>query len=295
MGDGYRFTKLRSQDLMSLQTLNTYDVVFLTCAELYAHDFHAVLPLRKFVEQGGTLYASDLRGDMLLAAFPELRATPGPLPGLPQSVDADVMDKGLESFLQRKKVPLTFDAPYWRPAGFDSRKVTVCLSGTYRNQMGQIQTAPLLVKFAFKRGQVIFTSFHHPKNDRDIVHKLVDYLVFASVNARSEARVRELMARYRFAPSDLRPLLLAPGRNMEGVFQHAGGDLQVALGLENEGAKLKLTLHAPTGQVIEHEDQGIYLIEVPAAPSGGWRFTITPVELPHGNFPILLAVGAMKH
>lgn len=293
-GEGYRFTTLRNQDLLSLQTLRSFDVLFLTCADVYAHDFQAALPLRKFVELGGTLYASDLRGDIVLAAFPEFRARMPALPGVPQEVEATVTDRGLQAYLNRSHIPLTFDAPGWRPAAFSTAKTTVCLKGRYRNQLGEDQIAPLLVKFQVQRGTVIFTSFHHTKNDTAIVQKLLDYLVFASVNARSEARVRELMERYEFAPSDLRPTVLNARQNHEATFQHPGGGLQIALGFENQGAQLKLVLRSPTGQTIEHEDQGIYLIEVPNAAPGVWQYTISPVALPHANFPIVVAVGALK-
>jgi hypothetical protein len=294
MGDGYRFTTLRSNELMSLQSLRAYDVVFLTCADVYVQDFQIALPLRKFVEQGGTLYASDLRGDIVLAAFPEVRTRIPLAPGVPQDVEASVIDRGLQTHLGRSSIPLTFDAPGWRPAAFNIAKATVCLNGRYRNQLGEEQLAPLLVKFQVQRGNVIFTSFHHTKNDSAIVKKLLDYLVFASVNARSEARVRELMQQYHFAPTDLRPTLLNAGQDVEATFQHAGGGLQIALGFENQGAKLKLVLRSPTGQIVEHEDQGIYLIEVPDAPAGMWRYTVTPVDLPHAHFPAMIAVGTLK-
>lgn len=294
MGDGYRFTTLKNQSWMSYPTLKNFDVVFLTCADVYAQDFQAALPLRQFVEQGGTLYASDLRGDIVLAAFPEFRARMPVTPGVPQKVDANVVDKGLQLYLHRKTIPLTLEAEGWRPAGFDPSKIEVMLDGSYRNQLGHTQTAPLLVKFRAKRGHVIFTSFHHSKNDSEIVRKLLDYLVFASVSARSEARVRDLMQRYEFAPEALRPIVLEAGKKSEGEYQHPGGAMQIALGFENQGAKLKLTLRAPGGQTIEHEDQGIFLIEIPKAVAGAWKYTVTPVDLPHTNFPIVVAVGLHK-
>src|SRR5262249_43475696 len=190
MGKGYSFTRLRNEDLLSLAALKKHDVVFLTCADLYARDFQAVLPLRHFVQQGGTLYASDLYADLVLAAFPEFRAKTAILPGVPQDVEASVVDSGLRAYLGRRKIPLNFEAPDWRPAAFDPSKVTVCLQGTYRNNQGQALSVPLLVKFRIQKGTVFFTSFHHSKNDTQIVQKLLEFLVFASVNARSEARVK---------------------------------------------------------------------------------------------------------
>jgi hypothetical protein len=294
MGEGYRFTQLRKEDAFNFETLKKHDVVFLTCADMYAQDFQAALPLRRFVANGGTLYASDLRGDLLQAAFPEFRARTPMLPGVPQNIEAGVVDSSLQSYLGRKAIPLNFDAPDWRPAPFDPAKVSVCLNGTYRNNRGQALSAPLLVKFRFQKGTVIFTSFHHVKNDSEIVTKLLDYLVFTSVNARSEARLREAMQRSNFAPQEMRPLLLTAGNNIGSVHKHPGGNLQIALAFENIGAKVKLSLRSPSGGSIEHADSGLYLIEIPKAEPGDWRCTVTPIDLPYDNFPILLAVGANK-
>jgi hypothetical protein len=258
-------------------------------------DFQAAMPLRKYVESGGTLYASDLRGDLLLAAFPEYRRRMPLLPGVAQAVEANVSDTGLQAYLGRKTIPLNFDASNWRPAAFDPGKATVCLKGAYRNTLGETWSAPLLVKFRAGKGSVIFTSFHHSKNDSVIVQKLLEYLVFSSVSARSEARVKELMLRSQFAAEDLRPAFVSMDRKAEGTCRHEGGGLQIALGFENQGAKLKLTLRSPSGQTVEYEDQGLYLIEVPKAEAGVWQYTVTPIELPHANFPILVAVGKAKN
>jgi hypothetical protein len=294
MGEGYRFTNLRNQDLFSYETLKQHDVVFLTCADLYAQDFQAAAALRKFVQQGGTLYASDLRGDLLLAAFPEYAARAPILPGVPQNIEASVVDKGMRSYLERRSIPLSFEAPDWRPAAFEPSKVTVCLKGTYRNNLGQTWNVPLLVKFQFQKGTVIFTSFHHAKNDSEIVRKLLEYLVFTAVNARSEARVKELLQRSQFAPHDLRPALLTAQSKVEGTCQHQGGRLQVAVGFDNVGAQLKVTLRSPSGQTIEYEDRGLYQLDVPKAEPGAWHYRVTPLVLPYGNFPIIVAIGGAK-
>ena len=63
------------------------------------------------------------------------------------------------------------------------------------------------------------------------------------------------------------------------------------VGFEHLGARLKLTLQSPSGKTLTHEAQGIYLVEIPAAEAGVWRWTVTPIELPHANFPIVVAVG----
>ena len=78
------------------------------------------------------------------------------------------------------------------------------------------------------------------------------------------------------------------------TYEHQAGDLQIALGFESLGARLKLTLRSPSGRIVEHTDQGLYVIEIPAAEPGLWRYMVTPLELPYANFPIIVAVGAAK-
>jgi hypothetical protein len=68
--------------------------------------------------------------------------------------------------------------------------------------------------------------------------------------------------------------------------------LQIALGFEHAGAKLKLTVRAPNGQVIEHQDESVYQIDIPAADPGAWRWTVTPIALPHDHFPVVVAAAS---
>jgi hypothetical protein len=294
LGQGQRCVSIPKLNLQSMEILKLYDVVFLTCAELYTQDFQATAFLRKFVERGGTLYASDLQYDRIVRAFPEFQSKQPALPGVQQDIEAVVTDKGLEAYLGHKKIPLSFDAPDWRAASFDPAKATVCLMGTYRDTLGKTGVAPLLVKFRHGEGTVIFTSFHHSRNETPTVRKMLEYLALAPLNARNEARIHEMMRRSDFTPDDLRPLLLHAGKAMRQTYHHTGGGIQVALGFEHVGAKIKLTLRAPNGNTIEHEGEGLYLIEVPNAERGAWQCTITPIELPGRSLPMLNAIGRMK-
>jgi hypothetical protein len=294
LGQGQRCVNIPKLNLQSMEILKLYDVVFLTCAELYLQDFQATAYLRKYVERGGTLYASDLQYARIVRAFPEYEAKQPALPGIQQDVEAIVTDKGLEAYLGYKKIPLSFDAPDWRAASFDPAKVTVCLTGAYRNGLGKTETAPLLVKFRHGEGTVIFTSFHHSRNETPTVRKMLEYLALAPLNARNEARIHEMMRLSNFTPDDLRPLLLHAGQAERHTHHHAGGGMQIALGFEHVGAKIKLTLRAPNGSLIEHEGHGLYLIEIPEAERGDWQCTITPIELPQRSLPMINAIGRMK-
>lgn len=292
MGTGYGTSEVSNSDLLSLDQLKKYDVVFLTCSEMYVRDFRSAGTLRQFVEQGGTLYASDLRGDLLQVAFPEYRSAYPVFPGVPQNVDATVVDPALQRCLDRKQIPLKFESFDWRPSPFDPAKVTVCLRGNYRNSLGHDVLAPLLVKFRHKQGTVIFTSFHNSKVESPTVRKLIEYLVFSAVNARSENRLRDMMVHSGYSPNEMRPALLWPSKSVASVYNHSRGSLQVALGFEAVGAKVRLEIESPSGKKIAHADEGLFVVEIPNAEPGPWRITMTPIWLPFANFPVITSLSS---
>ena len=292
LGAGYRYTNLEDEDLWSVERLREFDVIFLTCSFFEEQDRRAIAPLRKFVEMGGTLYSSDLRYDLVLAAFPEFRVNFRVAPGIVQQINADVVNPGLRQFLGKNKIMLNFDSEDWRPAAFDKVKTTSLLEGTYRNNEGNVRHARLLVKFRVKQGTVIFTSFHNEQQTSEIEHKLLQYLVFSAVNAKAESRVAEIMLNAGFSVQDMKNLQVDEGKTLPmQTYANKGGGLQVAVGFENLGAKMRLTLIAPDGQKIEHEESGVFLMEIPKATAGNWQYSVTGVNVPFQNFPVVLAVG----
>ncbi len=67
---GYGHKPVRERDLENADRLANFDVVFLTCRLLKDQD-NTGPHLRKYVENGGILYASDLRYIQIAEAFPE--------------------------------------------------------------------------------------------------------------------------------------------------------------------------------------------------------------------------------
>ncbi len=99
LGDGYRYTEIEDDELITPSALDQYDVLFLTCNGWPAqwgsttsdssarpglsagHMRPEIIKrikrnLSGFVERGGTLYVSDLRYEFLFYAFPD--RIPGP-------------------------------------------------------------------------------------------------------------------------------------------------------------------------------------------------------------------------
>jgi hypothetical protein len=296
LGAGYQWDPITEDELRSSKRLAEFDVVFFTCASTPVRDPDLERSLRAFVENGGTLYASDLRFAALRGAFPEFIARTTDPDGLAQEVRARVVDGGLREALGAEEIKLKFDAYGWKPASFDRARVTTFLEGWYRTVKGKGDKAftPLLVRFACGKGTVIFTSFHNSKQNSETERKLLRYLVFTAVTAEIERKVETTMITGGFAPAAARRLATSPDdpQVTQTYTNKRAGPLRFALGFANQGAKLRLTLKAPDGREIEQEGEATFTIEVANAPAGEWRYTVTAVRLPFPNFPFTLTVGA---
>lgn len=315
LGRGYRHTTVAFDDLLHADRLAEYDVVFLTCGgvprEWLADRLRASgrgssgvfrgrpeivemlhESLRRFVGRGGTLYASDWQFDLVAIAFPELVDRSRMGKGTVQTVEAQVVDAGLGRRLGAT-IGLRFDLPSWRPAAFSGPDVTTYLRGTYKLMDGQEKSGPLLVTFPYQEGTVVFTSFHNEAQNTEMELELLRYLVFATVTAREEGRIKRTLVRGGFSPKARN--LLSASRGSEPVSEtyrcRQSGTLQLVLGFEDQGARLRLSVLGPDGFRAEKTGSKTFSIEVPNAAAGKWQYTITPVEIPYQNFPFTLTIA----
>lgn len=315
LGEGYRWEPLRYDDLLHPEVLSEYDVVFFTCGGVPRRwlgrqralgarpgsDLHEIRQgyrsrlkesLRTFVGRGGTLYASDWRFKALAIAFPEVVDRSLAVRGAVQTVRADVLDPALQRRLGTE-LELRFDKPSWDPAAFRGEDVITFLRGRYKTVAGDYRTAPLLVKFPYEDGAVIFTSFHNEAQNSKMETELLRYLVFASVLAREQTSAHRTLVRGGFSPVEASLLSASAGDQSITESYHAeqSGDLRFVLAFEDRGAKLKLTVTGPDGHPIEKSGASTFSIQVLDAPAGLWQYSVTPIEVPYRNFPFSLTVG----
>lgn len=320
LGAGYRYTTIDFGDLLDAERLGRYEVVFVTCG--YVPDnwvterlhnvgrdgggIYSVRPriarqlkqnLRGFVGRGGTLYVSDLLFDLLAIAFPETVDPTKVSGGAVQTVRARVVDPGLARLLGRETIELQFDKASWRPAAFAGPQITTLLSGTYRTEGGgKEMTGPLLVQFPFRDGNVVFTSFHNEKQNSETQRQLLRYLVFTTVTAQTDTKVKKTMVRGGFSPVDRSLLSASPkDQSIARTYDNPGRrDLQFVLGFADRGAELRLAVVGPVGRREEKTGTSTLTIDVPRAAEGQWKYTITPVKVPNENFPFTLTVGEKR-
>jgi hypothetical protein len=315
LGQGYQYTQISLDDLLESEKLEKYDVVFVACSPVpktwvvrrvrpglredtavfaARPDVVARLnqSLRRFVAGGGTLYASDWQFDLLALAFPEMIDEAKVGRGEVQKVAADVVDPGLRKRLGAT-IPLRFEKSDWRPAAFTGRNVTTYLKGEYRLTSGGRQSGPLLVSFPVDEGTVIFTSFHNEAQNNDVEKELLRYLVFTTVTAREESRVKRTMVRGGLSPQERNLLSASSGGQPVGDRYELAkaGRLQFALGFEDQGARLRLEVAGPDGRKEEKSDSKTFTIDIPDAKPGVWSYTVTPLAVPYKDFPFTLTIG----
>src|SRR5206468_1367774 len=116
LGEGYQYKTVDEATLNDPAECKKYNAIFLTCAQADGGEGAAGRPaappglaasLKEFVTQGGTLYASDLRYDILKAAFPEFVDHKAVVQGEQQSIVASVVAPDLREVLGNE-MPLHF-------------------------------------------------------------------------------------------------------------------------------------------------------------------------------------------
>jgi hypothetical protein len=314
LGAGYAYRMIPLDDILDLEKIGQFDVLFLTCSgftdtwlgsksdgELRGGELYEPNPetferakqtLRKFVSDGGTLYASDLHLLTLEACFPEFYASALDDRGAPQIVDARVVDENLKRVIG-ERIELTFDQEGWRPAALAGEKLVTLLEGDYRSLGGETKHAPLLVRYPLGQGSVIFTSFHNEKQNSDKEKELLKFLVFSVVTASTDAEAERTLARGGF--SRTRKDLFSASRESEPIRRTYENvretDLQFVLAFSDQGAELELEVEGPDGAVLRKRGGSTISIDVPAAPVGSWHYRIRPISVPSDNFPFTISVG----
>jgi hypothetical protein len=314
LGEGYRHEEVQLEELLDPARLQDFDILFLTCggvpqswlgeqlnAAARGRGVFRARPevlnratdnLRSFVNQGGTLYASDWRFSLVSQAFAELVDSDKASEGVKQTVEAEVVDVGLRELLGGT-IELHFDQSGWSPAAFMGKDTVTYLRGRYTSVNNKEVEAPLLVKFPYGEGSVIFTSFHNEKQNSETETELLRYLVFTTVIARTESEVQQTMVAGGFSPAS-RSLLSASSESpsVTRTWQcKQRGHVQFVLGFKNEGAILRLSVVGPNGTKYEDQSSSTLQINVPDAFVGEWKYIVTAVKVPYANFPFALTIG----
>lgn len=296
LGPGYRYEEIGDAMLRDPAALGKFDALFLTCdrpdASGESPETAALAKsLRDFVGLGGTLYASDLRYDVVAAAFPERVDRASVAQGRQQSVAIQIVADDLRAIVG-PRLRLAFPLEGWRPAAFRGDGLEVLFEGTLKTTASLDLKAPLAVLFPYGQGTVVFTSFHHKEKLGEAQRKLLLYLVRRTATAKMEGRLADRLANDGLTLAQKHAFDLRPGARATGIVPNARtGALRIALASDEPGAILRLELTAPNGKTTVKTGGSVLAIDLPDAAPGPWRYTATADSGPASIGPALMVVG----
>jgi len=157
------------------------DLFFLNCG---TSDTVNASSLRKFVESGGCLYASDLTSSIVTEAFPGSFTFGGN--GTSGTVKAEVVDPELREVIG-PRVDVHFDMPAWSVlAACTGDTLVRASSGTAYSRK------PFMVEIDIGRGTVFYTCFHNRAQTSEKESALLKLLVLKQIGASTHRSVAQV-------------------------------------------------------------------------------------------------------
>ena len=176
-------------------TLSQYDIVFLNCGLWDARivvfpDQTAIDNIKQFVQDGGSVYASDWAYSVVETAWPDMidfrgadnsfSGTAGPkfgdtVNGLPGTI----IDANLATGMGSSSIALDYQLPEWVAMQAAAPGVTVYITADAPLQDGTTLTnVPHTVGFNAGAGRVLYTSFHQEPGVNQNQERVLQLLMF---------------------------------------------------------------------------------------------------------------------
>ena len=189
LGEGYQYEKIEDEAIVDPKSRERFNAIFLTCTRRQMASRSRSSESRSGISCRGagrsmpptsalTPWPPRFPSSSTWPRSPRVRGrTSRPRWSPPSSASCSV-----------PRSPSDFEQDGWRPAAFRGDDVDALVQGQLRTTAGVAIEAPLLVKFPFGKGTVLFTSFHSEKKNSETEIKLLNYLALKTVLARLESR-----------------------------------------------------------------------------------------------------------
>lgn len=182
---GYVLYNYYTDILYNPAELAKFDILFLNCSsyETFRTDSTAITNLKNYVQNGGSLYASDWAYDAVETTFPDYidfygedNIAGAAKVGMAESnVEADVMDDRLKEALGKDKIYVNFNLDAWVVIENVSSQTQVWVKADSIHTYSEtLYNKPLMVRFGYGNGQVIYTSFH---NEAQVTRDMIEILI----------------------------------------------------------------------------------------------------------------------
>ena len=215
-GGGADFYVIGTRELQSADILGQFYAVFINCG---SHDDVDADVLRDYVYNGGVVYASDLAGEPLTAAFPAIFDYEQ-ISSLMTISRANVAHSSLASHMGTSTLDVVFNMGGWYAITALSEDATVYIEGDIPGH----GPSPLAMSFDYGEGTVFYTSFHNNAQATTDMVNFIEYLVFRIKFIEAD-RVQTLRAE--------RDGFVFQGQ-VFGFFARAGGQATGTPGLQME-------------------------------------------------------------
>lgn len=157
------------------------NLLFLNCG---TNDIININQLRKYVEAGGCVYASDLTDTIISSAFPGLFNFQGHV-GEVCKIYADVVDKELQEIVG-DRILIEFDMPIW--AVLNKSQGSTLLIGSQGSKYANL---PIMVKVPYGKGIIFYTCFHNHAQASEKEKALLQLLVLKQIGSSSNMSIKE--------------------------------------------------------------------------------------------------------
>jgi len=170
----------------STPRMNEFDIIFFNCGiseSWLTHQSEIADNISTFVQDGGSIYASDWAHFFVEAAFPGKIDFYGEDPmfetarvGVDGSVTAQVIDPTMQAIIGGATADINYDLAMWvvpqsLSSGVDTLlKASVPIFDFMSGGWMTISNAPIAARFDVSAGRVIYTSFHNEHQDDTTVH-----------------------------------------------------------------------------------------------------------------------------
>lgn len=282
LGEGFAYSEISWAELQTGAIPDDCEVLFINCAREASSGTVNANAIRKFVERGGSLYASDWAGGVISSVFPKVVTFDQD--GQACEANCSVVDEGLREVIG-DKIKIHFDLDGWWRIRSVSSDVRVYVKWN---------SLPIVVGFQHGRGHVIYTSFHNKAQVSEAEQKLLRFLVLRPILAQAASLAAEASRARQFAPGKEIIETISRGQRCGPyVYKAQGGEGLLYL-LQWEGVgTLKLTILDPTHNIVfqKQETRPPLQYEVASVTSGDWSCYVEAINTQYANLPFVLTVA----
>jgi hypothetical protein len=294
-GMGKSFSQITDASLVTYDNIKNYDSIFLNCnssASRYSTD--AASSIKKFVEEGGTIYASDYAYDYVKKAFPGYIMFPNtPTIGSIQKVNAIITDLGMANYIGMNNIEINYDLSDWVVIDSVSPEVTTHVKGSYYSSNGLKTDKPLLVSFPYGKGKVIYTTFHNEKQLTDEVTKILEYLVLKVTQSIPENNVNDILNTFGYNHFSTMFSTLNPNEESQMFKFSCKEGRDYFLTMDSFGGYYDVDLFKPDGTLYAKIENPTLSngIQIMNPETGEWGYKVSAKEVYFENAPFVVGIG----